>query len=101
MSYFPASFTKGARLLGRLRMLKPGECFRMDVRAELSDIEVPANPLDRQTPEFLARWMHARMPFYCTLHRDALGNWWEIRRPFTPAASESGQPAPAPARDTD
>jgi len=48
---------------------------------ELLDIEVPANPLDRQTPEFIAKWMHESMPFYCILKQDFVGGWWEIYRP--------------------
>lgn len=78
--YFPASFTRGSHLLRDLQLLKPGENYRMSAQM-LSDIEVPANPLDHQTPEYLARWMHERCPFYCTLHHDVLEQWWEIRRP--------------------
>jgi hypothetical protein len=77
---FPASFTRGARMLRELQHTGPGQHFRMMTR-DLCDIEVPAHPLDRQTPEYLAKWMHARAPFYCTLHADPLGQWWEIRRP--------------------
>ena len=80
MNAFPESFTRGAQLLRDLRKLKPGECYRMDV-TRLMDIEVPANPLDVQNSEYIAKWMHVRMPFYCTLHQGIVGGWWEIRRP--------------------
>jgi len=80
MNYFPKSYTRGAALLRELQQLKPGECFRMEVTT-LLDIEVPASPLDRQTPDFIAKWMQVRMPFRCTLHQGMVGGWWEIRRP--------------------
>lgn len=80
MNTLPASYTRGAHLLRELQRLQRGECFRMQVDV-LVDIQVPANPLDRQTPKFIATWMHVRMPFYCTLHHDVFGGWWEIRRP--------------------
>lgn len=76
----PYSYTRGARLLRKLQSLRPGDTYRMQV-PELLDMEVPANPLDRQTPDFIAKWMHRRMPFYCTLHGNVYGEWWEIRRP--------------------
>jgi hypothetical protein len=79
MNVFPRSYTQGAHLLRELQQLKPGDSFRMKI-PDLLEIEVPASPLDRQTPEFIAKWMHARMPFYCTLHQDLAGGWWEIRR---------------------
>jgi hypothetical protein len=76
-------YTDGARLERELRQLKPGQNFRVPVM-DLRRVVVPANPMDNQTPEYLARWFHARMPFYCTLHADPLGAFWEIRRPATP-----------------
>ncbi len=84
MNAFPKSYTRGAALLRNLQELRPGEYLRMQI-PELLDIEVPANPLDRQSPEYIARWMHARMPFYCTLHQGLVGGWWEIRRPLSGA----------------
>jgi hypothetical protein len=80
MTTIPYSYTRSARLLRELQRLVPGDTYRMQA-PELLDIEVPANPLDRQTPEFIAKWMHKRMPFYCTLHGNVFGEWWEIRRP--------------------
>lgn len=74
-----SAFTKAALLEKKLRMLKPGECARM-YATELSDMIVPANPLDKQTPEYLANWFHSRMPFYCKLRYNVVGNYWEIDR---------------------
>lgn len=79
-SVFPASFARGAQMLRNLQKLQPGHSFRMMAR-DLCDVEVPAHPLDRQTPEYLANWMRDRAPFYCTIHADIYGQWWEIRRP--------------------
>lgn len=73
-------YTRGAQLERQLQTLRPGQCFRMS-ETQLSDIVVPANPLDRQTPEYLAKWFHVRMPFYCTLHHGTVGQYWEICRP--------------------
>lgn len=79
-NHFPESYTRGAKLLRDLQSLKPGECYRMHGR-DLKDIEVPANPLDRQTPAFIAQWMQDRMPYYCFLQHSVFGDWWEISRP--------------------
>jgi hypothetical protein len=75
------SLREAAALERRLRHLKPGECF--DVR-DWRDIEVPADPLDRQTPEFLAEWFRSRMPFYCTTREDILSGKWTFCRPINP-----------------
>lgn len=80
MNHFPESFTRGARLLRDLQQLKHGQSFRMSAEM-LSDIEVPANPLDRQTPDYIAKWMQERMPFFCYLQHSVFGKWWEISRP--------------------
>ena len=75
-----ARFTKGALLEKSLRRLKPGECY--DVRREdWLYIEVPTNPLDRQTPAFLAEWFRIRMPFYCETREDILTGKWTFCRP--------------------
>ena len=75
-----ARLTKGAQLEKSLRRLKPGECY--DVRREdWLDIEVPTNPLDRQTPAFLVEWFRSRMPFYCETHEDILTGKWTFCRP--------------------
>lgn len=73
-------FSKGAAILLALRDLRPGQAYRM-ADSRLADIEVPANHLDRQTPEFLARYFHARLPFYATLDRIEDKAAWEIYRP--------------------
>ena len=78
-------FTRGARLLRDLKQLQRGQNYRMSAQM-LSDVTVPADPLDNQTPEYLANWFHVRMPFYCELHHDLVGNFWEIRRPQQKAA---------------
>lgn len=80
MNPFPASLTRGARMLERLSRTPPGHRNRMSID-ELCDIEVPASMWDRQTPDFLANWLHGRMPFYCTLYKDPLGRYYEIVRP--------------------
>lgn len=74
-------FTKGAQLERELRKLERGQNFRLSAKM-LLDVMVPANPLDHQTPAYLAKWFHERMPFYCTLHHDLAGDFWEIRRPM-------------------
>lgn len=62
-------FTSGARLERLLRTIPPGKSLNVSVH-DLADIEVPANPLDRQTPEYLVEWFRIRMPFYCTVTPD-------------------------------
>lgn len=67
-------YTKGAQLERQLRRLKPGERFRIPAR-DLADIEVPADPLDKQTVLYLSDWFRDRMPFYCvTYHNIANGD---------------------------
>lgn len=83
---FPASYSLGAGLLRQLQQLQPGQAYRMQT-SFLSDVEVPADPLDRQSPDFIAKWMHDRMPFYSVLHRDPLGGWFEIERPAAAPSS--------------
>ena len=84
-------YTRGARLLRDMKQLRPGQNFRVSAQT-LSDMVVPADPMGRQTPDYLARWFHARMPFYCTLYADPLGEFWEIRRPTRePTAKEVGE----------
>lgn len=73
-------FTESARLLERMRQLEPGKAYRVYTR-QLLDMEVPANPLDRQTPEFIAKFLYDRMPFPCELIGDRMGEWFEIYRP--------------------
>lgn len=80
MNAFPESYTRGANLLRELQELKPGQCFRMSEEM-LSDVAVPASPLDKQTPDYIAKWMQDRMPFYCYLQHSIWGGWWEISRP--------------------
>lgn len=75
-----SAFTKGAQLERQIRTLKPGRRIRIS-REMLADIIVPANPLDRQTPEYLANWFHSRMPFYCTLYQNPIHGFFEIDRP--------------------
>lgn len=74
-----SKFTDGARLLGQLRMLEHGEAFRLTAE-RLRDIEVPANPLDQQTPEYLVEWFKVRLPFYTVVSSGLLG-FWDIYRP--------------------
>jgi hypothetical protein len=78
--YFPRSFTMGADLLRRLRMLAPGEALDV-TRIELCDIEVPGSPLDHQTPEYIVDWMNARLPFYCEVNKPVLGDKFTFLRP--------------------
>ena len=75
-----AKFGRGAALERELWKLAPGQCIRMTA-ATFDNVSVPANPLDRQTVEFLVHWFKVRMPFYCTLHFDEDGRYWEICRP--------------------
>lgn len=80
MNRFPNSYTRGAALLNNLKRLAPGYQMRLTVE-QLNEIEVPANPLDRQTPEFKAKWLYDRLPFVATYHADPLGRYFEISRP--------------------
>jgi hypothetical protein len=67
-------YAKGAQLERQLRQIKPGERFRIPAQ-ELAEIQVPANPLDRQTVLYLSDWFRDRMPFYCvTYHNIATGD---------------------------
>lgn len=75
-------YTRGARFERLLRTLQPGQA--VDITAqELSDIVVPANPLDRQTPEYLVEWFKIRMPFYCEVSEGIgrIGRKWTFYRP--------------------
>lgn len=85
MSYFPASYTIGAALLHQLQNLAIGECARIS-RDILNKIEVPANPLDRQTPEYIIKWMHERLQFYAKLRYDIANDYWEITNMEAPNA---------------
>ena len=81
--YFPKSFSRGALLLRQLSALKPGQA--MDItKYALSDIEVPANPLDRQDAPYLIRWFKARLPFYCMVCPnlpEPIADKWTFYRP--------------------
>lgn len=70
----------GARLLNELRQLTPGYRIRMTFD-RLSEIAIPADPLDVHTPEYKARWLYDRMPFPCEFYADPLGRYFEISRP--------------------
>ena len=73
-------FTRGAQLLKMLSNIPPGKA--VDISADkLLDIEVPANPMDRQTPEYLIDWFYARLPFYCKLEPDVFKRKWTFYRP--------------------
>lgn len=85
-----SDFTKGAQLEKTLRRLKPGEFMRVS-KNSLLDILVPANPLDRQTPEYLAEWFRSRLPFYATTHEDTITGDWEFERPRLPTAGQSAR----------
>jgi hypothetical protein len=87
MSDLPQGYKLGAQLLRSLQQLRPGERYRMTSQM-LSEIEVPAHPLSRQTPEFIANWMRERLDFYSVLEASAWGNWWEIVRPGKDASQE-------------
>ena len=83
MNRFPVSLTHGAVLLRTLTSLPPGKAINV-TRAMLMDIEVPANPLDRQTPEFLVGWFKSRLPFYCTVTPNLpsfMADTWTFYRP--------------------
>lgn len=78
--YFPRSFTHGAHLLSKLKTLRPG--YAMDVTDhDLSQVQVPASPLDRQTPDYLIEWFRSRLPFYCEVHGTVLADKWTFHRP--------------------
>lgn len=70
-------YTRAAELEGKLRQLKPGQRMRVAVR-DLLDMMVPANPLDRQTPAYLADWFRDRMPFRCVVYHDILTHDYEF-----------------------
>jgi len=84
-----SDFTRGAQLLRHLCTIPPGKAMDVTVHM-LSDIIVPANPLDRQTPEYLVNWFHARMPFYCTVTPDLPGfpSKWTFYRPIDAGQGE-------------
>jgi len=73
-------FRLGAELERELRTLKPGQCLDVS-RQRFNDIIVPANPLDRQTPEYLAEWFKIRMPFYCETRLNIMSGTWTFERP--------------------
>jgi len=74
-------FTLAAQLLRRMCLLQPGEAYRLTVPM-LLDIEVPANPLDRQTPEYLVEFFKVRLPFYTVVRHEPLRGFWDIYRPL-------------------
>ena len=79
-------FTRAANFERLLRTLRPGDA--LDVRPEeWLDIQVPANPLDRQSPEYLAEWFRVRMPFKCEVRHHLLPEKWTFFRPQMAAHS--------------
>ena len=75
-----STFTDGARLMHELRFLGSGQIYRVPMH-RLLDIQVPANPLDRQTPEYLIEFFKVRLPFYCRVDVDILGRYVDFYRP--------------------
>lgn len=76
-----SKYTLGARLLGQLRQIKPGEAYRLTMTT-LGDVLVPADPLDRQTPEYLVEFFKVRLPFYTSVRYEPLRGFWDIYRPL-------------------
>lgn len=80
-----AKYTSGARMERLLRSLQPGEAVKITTHM-LLDVEVPANPLDCQTPEYLVKWFRSRMPFYCTVTPNlpsSFADQWTFYRPLS------------------
>lgn len=72
-------YTKAAEFEGKLKTLKPGQRMRVAAR-DFLDMQVPANPLDKQTPKYLAEWFRVRMSFACDVREDIVtGNFDFVR----------------------
>lgn len=82
-------YTKAAELEGKLRQIPPGQRMRVAIR-DLLDMMVPADPIDRQTPIYLADWFRKRMPFRCITYHDIMTGDFEF---------ENGNPIPFRKRD--
>lgn len=42
----------------------------------------PADPLDRQTPEYLVEFFKVRLPFYTLVRYEPLRGFWDFYRPL-------------------
>lgn len=74
-------FSRGAWLLRQLQELKPGQAMRITANM-LADVTVPANPLDRQTPEYLIEFFRIRLPFFVVVRAEPLREFWDYYRPM-------------------
>lgn len=72
---------RGAAILNSLRRLEPGQVYRVTGQS-LQDIIVPANPLDRQSAEYLVEWMRVRLPFFAVVRSEPISRFWDFYRPM-------------------
>ena len=90
-----AVFSSAAAFLGKLQRLRPGECI--DARkTDMQDFFVPANPLDKQSPEYLAKWFADRLMFKCDYWQDIITERWTFCRPEVRVSSEDADAQASP-----
>ena len=63
------------------------ECLDVS-KLEMQDFWVPANPLDKQTPEYLAKWFADRLWFRCDYRQDIVTEKWTFCRPQHPISTK-------------